>query len=292
MARFGGPVREHLLIAEYFGFRRRISSFDHHHQNGPPVSAAPTEPCTQATTLALTCQIHMDHHRHLESLLDSALATLTVVWEITTQPQNFTPHLLEVLWVLNRHILPSSSTTPSMDMPMVTAAMFLPGVQWSRKWNLILHPDLEFCTAKFISEQSQQIWAAIHPLLGLPEKCQCPLFETDTRWHSVVFHGVPMLADQRPEAYTHSMISTCKVAADMHGELMGYSVLCRPEDFPPCESVACPPVGLYPHILHSALKRTHPNKAWSGPEKYFCRRQSAKTKKIELYFLGVEEWHP
>ncbi|KAJ7785032.1 hypothetical protein DFH07DRAFT_763648 [Mycena maculata] len=115
---------------------------------------------------------------------------------------------------------------------------FLAGVQWSRKWNLILHPDLEFCTAKFISEQSQQIWAAICPLLGLPEKHQCPLFETDMRWHSVVFHGVPMLADQRPEAYTYSAISTCEVAGDMHGELMGHSVLCRPEDFQTHKSVA------------------------------------------------------
>ncbi|KAJ7769647.1 hypothetical protein DFH07DRAFT_768915 [Mycena maculata] len=354
------------------------SSFDHHHRNGLPVSAAPTEPCTQATTLAPICQIHMDHHRHLESLLDSAPATLTVVRENTTQLQNFTPHLLELLRVLNRHILPSSSTTPSMDMPMTTAATvpssapttpihpatyasaarrsespgtsenntakqyeprpsptpslpsmlqdttshselptrviicfdrgiasgkqcptqacpltlkdtikcalrsnfdtehsfpkFLAGVQWSQKWNLILHPDLEFCMAKFISEQSQQIWAAISPLPGLPE---CPLFETDAKWHSVVFHGVPMLADRRPEAYTHSMISTCEVAGDMHGELMGHSVLCRPEDFPTRKSVAlvenggymlgtrcrvthyikkCPLAGLYPisYIQHSS----------------------------------------
>ncbi|KAJ7781871.1 hypothetical protein DFH07DRAFT_764881 [Mycena maculata] len=68
----------------------------------------------------------MDHHRHLESLLDSALATLTLIRENTTQTQNFTPHLLEVLRVLNHRILPLPSTTLPTTIPTMTAATTVP----------------------------------------------------------------------------------------------------------------------------------------------------------------------
>ncbi|KAJ7667312.1 hypothetical protein B0H17DRAFT_1088782 [Mycena rosella] len=112
-----------------------------------------------------------------------------------------------------------------------TFPRFLAGIQWSRNRNLILHPDLGFCTEKFIAEQCKQIWTVLRPLLGLAGNHPCPSFETDEKWHSVVFHGVPMLADHRPEAYTWLALSTCTVSEDMHGELMDHSVLCGLEAF-------------------------------------------------------------
>ncbi|KAJ7741963.1 hypothetical protein DFH07DRAFT_964740 [Mycena maculata] len=104
------------------------SSLNHHHENGPLPSAALTGPGTPGITTVSTCQIHMDHHRHLESLLDSALAMLTLIRENTTQTetQNFSPHLLEVLRVLNLHILPLHSTTLPTTMPTMNTATTVP----------------------------------------------------------------------------------------------------------------------------------------------------------------------
>ncbi|KAJ7605759.1 hypothetical protein B0H17DRAFT_1154188 [Mycena rosella] len=250
--------------------RGMTSLLNHHHENGLPVCVAPGEPCIPGTTLAPTCRTHMGHHRHLETLLDSALATLTLIRGNTAHVQHFTPHLLEVLRLLNHHILASPSTTLSTTPPAATTIApsppattsphpatdavdkalrshfkdtfpkFLAGVQWSQNRNLILHPHLDFCTAKFIAEQDEEIWTVLRPLLGLADNHPCPLFDTDEKWHSVVFHGVPMLADRRPEAYTWSAVSTCTVSEEMHGELMGHSVLCGLEDFRTRRSVAIP----------------------------------------------------
>ncbi|KAJ7687453.1 hypothetical protein B0H17DRAFT_1070275 [Mycena rosella] len=112
---------------------------------------------------------------------------------------------------------------------------FLAGAQWTQNGNLVLHPALDFCTAKFIAEQCDLIWAVIRPLMGLKEKHPCPIFDTDEKWHTVVFHGVPMPAARRTEAFTPSIV---RAWAAPRGEVMGHSVLCRPEDFQTRRSVA------------------------------------------------------
>ncbi|KAJ7810452.1 hypothetical protein B0H14DRAFT_3757372 [Mycena olivaceomarginata] len=91
------------------------------------------------------------------------------------------------------------------------------GVQWSRKGNLILHPASPF------------IWPAIRPLLKLPEEYDCPAFETDEHWHSVVFHAAPAPPDDR--TYTRSLIEDGLAASDIPNRVFkGYSVLSRPAD--------------------------------------------------------------
>jgi hypothetical protein len=69
------------------------------------------------------------------------------------------------------------------------------GVRWSRKGNLILYPAANACTASYLVGQSPFIWPAIRPLLKLPEEYDCPVFETDEHWHSVIFHEAPALPD-------------------------------------------------------------------------------------------------
>jgi hypothetical protein len=103
------------------------------------------------------------------------------------------------------------------------------GVQWSRKGNLILHPAVNACTASYLTEQSPFIWPAIRPLLKLPEEYDCPAFETDEHWHSVVFHAAPAPPDDR--TYTRSLIEDGLAASDIPNRVFkGYSVLSRPAD--------------------------------------------------------------
>ncbi|KAJ7659869.1 hypothetical protein B0H17DRAFT_1095994 [Mycena rosella] len=106
---------------------------------------------------------------------------------------------------------------------LIRGSGFLAGAQWTQNGNLVLHPTLDFCTAKFIAEQCDLIWAVICPLMGRKEK------------HPLVFHGVPMLAARRTEAFTPSIV---RAWAALRGEVMGHAVLCRPEDFQTRHSVA------------------------------------------------------
>jgi hypothetical protein len=102
----------------------------------------------------------------------------------------------------------------------------LAGVQWSKNGNLVLHPAAESCTAQFLVAQSETIWTTIRPLLRLPEDHECPIFDTDERWHSVVFHGVPRPA-AHANVFTHKLVEPWVTSA---GKLRECSLLCRPED--------------------------------------------------------------
>ncbi|KAF7371726.1 hypothetical protein MVEN_00029100 [Mycena venus] len=87
-----------------------ILSLDHHHQKGPTTFAA----LAQDTTAGSHPRDDLlTHCRHLETLLDSALATLTLIHGYTSTPV-YTPHLLGVLHVLSHHITqPSPVPTPA-----------------------------------------------------------------------------------------------------------------------------------------------------------------------------------
>ena len=87
---------------------------------------------------------------------------------------------------------------------------------------------------KFIVEQQELIWPIIRPLLGLKETHRCPIFETDEKWHTVVFHGVPMLSPRQADSYDLAMVQ----AAIFDADVMEHSVLCRPEDFQNKRTVA------------------------------------------------------
>ncbi|KAJ7896878.1 hypothetical protein B0H13DRAFT_2338080 [Mycena leptocephala] len=313
-----------------------LSSLDHHHQEGPATPLA----TTPHSTVDLCSRDELRaHHQHLETLLDSALATLALIRETTTALP-YTPHLLAVLRVLNHHIaqstapttgalFPANATPTPTATPMTTTttttqatyaaasdprrsgpistpepntvkqepsepfppraprrpavgkptrviirfdqkpdqpqpfraspfslyknitasllsvfqgtgyAKLIAGVQWTRRGNLVLHPATEVCTAKFLAEQEDGIWAAIHPLLRLPETYSRPIFDTDEQWHSVVFHGVPVPPNRRMDPFTHKFIDDCVKSDDvLQGEVKGFSVLCRPEDLQTRSSLA------------------------------------------------------
>ncbi|KAJ7796040.1 hypothetical protein B0H13DRAFT_2392830 [Mycena leptocephala] len=101
-----------------------ISSVDQHHHGGPTSSPAPIQHfsddyCAQDELPA--------HYRHLESLLDLALATLTLIRDNTSSPI-FTPHLVGVLRLLNRDI---AKTSPPLTAAASAASA---GASPRRRW--------------------------------------------------------------------------------------------------------------------------------------------------------------
>ncbi|KAJ7896269.1 hypothetical protein B0H14DRAFT_2678901 [Mycena olivaceomarginata] len=106
-----------------------ISDSHHHHQNARTAVPPPT---TSTTQLAI-------HYRHLESLLDSALATLTLINATYCTPTPpFTLHTVQVTQALNHFIAghphtptltPTTDPTPHPDhgstpMPMPAPATY------------------------------------------------------------------------------------------------------------------------------------------------------------------------
>ncbi|KAJ7908059.1 hypothetical protein B0H13DRAFT_1878968 [Mycena leptocephala] len=297
---------------------------NHYHQDGPAPCLAPPLQLTTHCGSSTAGDHLLAHHQHLESLLDSALATLALIQnsEPPTAPPVYTPHLLGVLRILHSQITsqatvttPPPSTTPSTKPDPAAPATYaaavdhrctasssapelntlkhpiadvaptkpprvvhppaaerparviirfdkgpaqpkktnppilyeaitksllylfektpnhpksvLAGVQWTKNGNLVLHPAVESCTAQFLVAQSETIWTTIRELLRLSDDHKCPIFDTDERWHSVVFHGVPKPA-AHADVFTHELVEPWVTSA---GKLRECSVLCRPEDF-------------------------------------------------------------
>ncbi|KAJ6535699.1 hypothetical protein B0H19DRAFT_1383145 [Mycena capillaripes] len=290
------------------------------------------------------------HHQHLEALLDSALATLTLIRETTTTPAlPYTPHLLAVIRVLSHQVvqptqtptgataditasttatvttptpapIPTTTTTPacphatyatvadsrrsepvstpepntvkheSIAPPSLRAARrsnpgrpvqvvirfdeipagqpkpfratplslfnavarsllplwdddggfakLIAGVQWTRNGNLVLRPDVDACTANFLAQQDSKIWAAIHPILRLPDTYPTPFFDIDNEWHSVVFHGIPVPAERHAEFFTYAQVDSWVRFSAPRAIVKGFSVLCHPEDLQSRDFVA------------------------------------------------------
>ncbi|KAJ7612319.1 hypothetical protein DFH06DRAFT_151919 [Mycena polygramma] len=116
------------------------------------------------------------------------------------------------------------------------------GVQWTRGGNLAIHPTEELCTAKLLASYSDIIWPAIRPLLKIPgsENHRCPAFDTDDKWHSVVFHSVP-IPEPKINAWKHyarDRVEQWVTSPTSHGALRECSILCRPEDIEKKTSVA------------------------------------------------------
>ncbi|KAF7362576.1 hypothetical protein MVEN_00606300 [Mycena venus] len=125
---------------------------------------------------------------------------------------------------------------------MAHEKLFLAGVKWTKNQNIALHPGTEGGTAKFLAGHSKTIWSAIRPLLGVTEDCEPPAFDTDDKWHSVVFHGVPMPACRADTikffAQHRDLIEGWVTSPASQGTLREYSVLCRPGDLEKKQSIA------------------------------------------------------
>ncbi|KAJ6517582.1 hypothetical protein DFH09DRAFT_1287763 [Mycena vulgaris] len=301
-----------------------ISPSYHHHQNAPGSCPAPPTAFPPAFAFISTPDELTTHYQHLCSLLDSALATLTLI-NVTRGPVSppWAPHVVRVTQALNYIITTqnqtststSTSTPPTAgastpaardthdDTSPPTLATYaviadphrkspspitlhnkhrpsrsvstsprgletrhtprvvlrfdlkpahtpvqtssaglylaveealsltepLSGIHWTQRGNLVLHPAPDICTAKFLLRHRTAIWAAICPLLELPDKCPCPPFEVDEPWHSVVFHGVPkpFLIETIDREGVEMWLRT---GQKLTGGVKAVSILCRPED--------------------------------------------------------------
>ncbi|KAF7365768.1 hypothetical protein MVEN_00450700 [Mycena venus] len=99
-----------------------ILSLNHHHQKGQTACPAPAHHTSD--NLSSHDEL-LTHYQHLETLLDSALATLTLIHGISSSPV-YTPHLLGVLRVLDRHITQPSPITMPSDSTTATTATTTP----------------------------------------------------------------------------------------------------------------------------------------------------------------------
>ncbi|KAJ7732751.1 hypothetical protein DFH07DRAFT_944973 [Mycena maculata] len=287
----------------------------HHHRLFPDALGGHSTPAGGPSPTTIPADL-LAHHQHLESLLDSALATLALIHSTSTVTTNgvipYNSHMVQVTQALARHITPCSDHTPTLlstptihqrldhapvpatyatvaaahpkrspsasptipvpnmmqqsrhapvvlthehprgtrvivrfdltpSQPPDRAAPIslhgaidevlpdagLSGVRWTKGGNLVLVPGRHFCTGKFLFHQRKKIWMAIRPLLGLPGDYKCPAFESDERWHSVVFHGVPASVTDAP--IDLESIRAWLDLDDVQGSLKAFSILriCR-----------------------------------------------------------------
>ncbi|KAF7358306.1 hypothetical protein MVEN_00880000 [Mycena venus] len=123
---------------------------------------------------------------------------------------------------------------PLFEYDADTSESVIAGVQWSRAGNLILHPAEELCTPKLLASHGSVIWSAIRPLLRIPgsEDRKCPAFDTDDKWHSVVFHGVPVPSPKVDAwtVFTRDRIEQWVTSPTSCGTLRECSILCRPDN--------------------------------------------------------------
>ncbi|KAJ7445408.1 hypothetical protein B0H11DRAFT_2203403 [Mycena galericulata] len=159
----------------------------------------------------------------LETLLESALATLMLLHDAAITPVAHTTHTFEVLAALNRLSAetprlpsPSPSDSDQSDIvirldcaglseytrvypPSVLHAIqtvipgkLFAGVRWTRNKNLVLQIEPGTVSASYMIETyTLRIWDALKPILHFPDNHPSPVFETGGSWHSVVFHNLP-----------------------------------------------------------------------------------------------------
>ncbi|KAK7015334.1 hypothetical protein R3P38DRAFT_2637345, partial [Favolaschia claudopus] len=119
----------------------------------------------------------------------------------------------------------------SAALSSASSNRLLAGIGWTKGDNISLHPDPDTCTPKLLASHSEIIWSAICPLLGLSDDRPPPVFDTDEKWHSVVFHGVPHPCVDLNEYITHERVNQGWVtSASSQGKLREFSILSRPTD--------------------------------------------------------------
>ncbi|KAJ7086540.1 hypothetical protein C8R44DRAFT_752562 [Mycena epipterygia] len=99
-----------------------FSHSNHHHQNVPGSCPALTTAHTACLGLTSAPDQLATHHRHLESLLDSALATVTLIHATHTTTLLYTSHVVQVSQALAHLIAncPPTHTTPTRPVPTPT----------------------------------------------------------------------------------------------------------------------------------------------------------------------------
>jgi hypothetical protein len=88
-----------------------MSHSNHDHQNAPNNPQAPPTHHAGLFTLSMSHDQLISHHRHLESILDSALATITLLNAATTSLA-YSPRMQQITQAINYHI---SSAQPTHD---------------------------------------------------------------------------------------------------------------------------------------------------------------------------------
>ncbi|KAJ7502047.1 hypothetical protein B0H11DRAFT_1990355, partial [Mycena galericulata] len=110
-----GPLREHDSVSVT---KQMFSRFDHHHGHSPQLSTSPLATYPHSS-LPQTCPDYVHAHQlRLETLLESALATLMLLHDAAITPVAHTTHTFEVLAALNRRISAPANTAPPHTAPM------------------------------------------------------------------------------------------------------------------------------------------------------------------------------
>ncbi|KAJ7434055.1 hypothetical protein B0H11DRAFT_2208570 [Mycena galericulata] len=98
-----------------------FSRSDHHHGHSPQLPTSPLATYPHSS-LPQTCPDYVHAHQlRLETLLESALATLMLLHDAAITPVAHTTHTFEVLAALNRRISALSTTAPPQTAPMSAA---------------------------------------------------------------------------------------------------------------------------------------------------------------------------
>jgi len=82
----------------------------------PPTLRSPEETAFSTSPLPATSRVDMpaDQLKHLESLVDSVLATVVIIQATSTQPVILSPHTRRALELLNKFVAPTPATTCSV----------------------------------------------------------------------------------------------------------------------------------------------------------------------------------
>jgi hypothetical protein len=106
----------------------------------PPTARSPAEaPPSTLPLSATSCDVPADQLEHLESLVDSMLATVAVIQAASTQPVVFSPHTLKALSLLNMLVAPTPATTRPVPQSKFTGPTMLSYAQ-AAKGSPTTHP--------------------------------------------------------------------------------------------------------------------------------------------------------
>ena len=107
----------------------------------PPNSRLPDEtaPSTPPPFAASRTDMPADQLKHLESLVDSVLATVVIIQATSTQPVTLSPHTREALELLNKLVAPTSVTTRSAPRPKPRGPI-MPSYAQATKGSHTTHP--------------------------------------------------------------------------------------------------------------------------------------------------------
>ncbi|KAJ7758225.1 hypothetical protein B0H14DRAFT_3511739 [Mycena olivaceomarginata] len=209
----------------------------------------------------LSLDLVLAHRLRLESLLDSALATLALIHDtapdaapggglhfhgsrgsVKAQPDGETPSpslsppqpilaRRDLIFRFNRVPEPPTGRLPPVAMFLAiqeglrSRGLDVDSVRWLHNGDLTINfASPEKVKVSQVKASIPTIWAAIQPLLKLPKDAPCPRADIGRPWHSVDVHKGPV-----PGQTTESEISWLRKGA-YNGSIEDVVALCNNEE--------------------------------------------------------------